>query len=371
MKIIHSSNIHLGKSFAGQSSAGDRLRAAIKTAFSRLIDLALAEKADLVILAGDTFDSIDVSQNLLNFFLSEIKRLEKIPIVVLPGARDFYQKGSFWEEWEIIPPADNLYLITKTEKPYIEMPDISATIYGYPIIAELSSENPVKKLIKSGKLRHHIAVIYGSLTNDSDGIRQNYPFHTNDILSGGFDYAALGGQKTFLDFSYIGLKAAYPGSPEILNWGQDNAGQVIVATLEEETLAIEPRKIGQLEWKETTVSMETVTNPDDLKLKIKELAEPETTLKVNLEGLALFDAGLNLEELQRELEKNFLSLEFKDLSRVIPDNISEVKVREKTILGQYLKVMVDKLNLAEESTRDNLDESLKVGYTLLTGKEIW
>jgi hypothetical protein len=33
--------------------------------------------------------------------------------------------------------------------------------------------------------------------------------------------------------------------------------------------------------------------------------------------------------------------------------------------------MVDKLKDAEGTYRDDLEESLKMGYTLLTGKEIW
>ncbi len=75
MKIIQSSNVRLGASFSGldptqsgQTVPGDKLRVAIKNAFVKLIDLTIAENADLLILAGDTFDSPDISQNLLEFF---------------------------------------------------------------------------------------------------------------------------------------------------------------------------------------------------------------------------------------------------------------------------------------------------------------
>ncbi|HBC47384.1 MAG TPA: hypothetical protein DCZ43_10090, partial [candidate division Zixibacteria bacterium] len=61
MKIIQSSNVRLGAAFSGQDPtklgkavSGDKLRVAIKNAFVRLIDLTIAEKADLLILAGDT-----------------------------------------------------------------------------------------------------------------------------------------------------------------------------------------------------------------------------------------------------------------------------------------------------------------------------
>ncbi len=371
MKILHASNIHLGRSFAGLDGAGDKLRAAIKAAFTRLVDTALAEKADLVILAGDTFDSLDVSQNLLNFFLSEVRRLDKTPVAVLPGARDPYQKGSFWEEWEVFPPAENLYLLTDQQRPHKEIPSLSATLYGYPVLSESSLDSPLEKIRKFGKASHHIAIIYGNLTHDNAKTGHGHPFHTDDLLSAGFDYAALGGQNAFHDFSYIGLRAAYSGSPEILSQNQPNSGQALLLSLGDGDIGIEPRKIGALEWKEAVISMETIVNLDDLKQRIRELAGPSVILKVRFEGLALFEAGLDTEALERELEQSFLSLKFADQTRVLPENISEVKVHEKTILGQYLKVMVEKLNQAEGAYRDDLDESLKVGYTLLTGKEIW
>jgi DNA repair protein SbcD/Mre11 len=371
MKILHASNIHLGRSFANQGNLGDRLRAAIKASFSRLIEVALFENVDLVILAGDTFDNIEISQNLLNFFLSEVKRLDKIPLVLLPGARDYFQKESFWEEWEIIPPANNLYLLINQDKPYIEIPRLKATIYGFPTMEESSLNNPALKIKKIGQADYHIAVIYGNLIHDNSSAGHDFPFHIDDLLSGSFDYAALGGKKEFQDFTTINLKAAYPGSLETLSTGQDNSGNVIIVTLTPGECSIEPRRVGSLIWKEAEISMDSVIDSEDLKKTLKGMAGPEVILKVNLKGLALLEAGFNIRQLHNELEKDFLSLEFFDHTRVLPDNISEVKVQEKTILGQYLKVMVEKLNNAEGPLRDDLEESLKMGYTLLTGKEIW
>ncbi len=102
-----------------------------------------------------------------------------------------------------------------------------------------------------------------------------------------------------------------------------------------------------------------------------EQAGPDVVLQVTLEGLALLEAGFNRDQLYKDLQGNFMHLEIIDRTQVLPDNISAVKVQEKTILGQYLKVMVDKMNNSDGSNRTDLEESLKVGYTLLTGKELW
>jgi hypothetical protein len=136
-------------------------------------------------------------------------------------------------------------------------------------------------------------------------------------------------------------------------------------------VVIEPRNVGTFIWKNIEISMETVANIDDLKAQINELSGPNVLLKATLKGLTLFEAGLNIEELKAQLDGNFLQLDFVDNTSVLPENVSEVKVREKTILGQYLKVMVEKLNAAKGPQKSELEESLKAGYTLLTGKEIW
>jgi DNA repair exonuclease SbcCD nuclease subunit len=308
---------------------------------------------------------------MLNFFLSEVRRLEKIPVVMIPGARDYYQKGTFWEEWDVLRPAENLHLLISTESPYIQFPALSTTIYGYPIMAETSLANPVAKIKKFGKSEFHIAVIYGNLVHDTTQTGHSYPFHAEDLNKGGFDYCALGGQRSFHDFSSVGVKAAYSGSPEMLMAEHNGSGRVLVVNAEKGKVSVEPRKIGSFVWREARISMEAVANIDDLKQKILKMSGPDVLLKVTLQGLALLEAGLDIEQLHRELDDQFLHLEFIDRSEVLPHNISEVKVQEKTILGQYLKVMVDKLNRAEGTYRTDLEASLKIGYTLLTGKEIW
>jgi exonuclease SbcD len=377
MKIIQSSNVRLGAQFSGQApiksgqtALGDKLRVAIKNAFVRLIDLTIAEKADLLILAGDTFENLDVSQNLLRFFINQIRRLENIRAIVLPGARDPYQKGSFWEEWQVISPADNLFLLADTEKPYIEMAELSTTVYGYPIQPDSAQENPARKIKRFGKSQLHIGVIYGNLSGQASEEKNKYPFSREDLVACGFDYIALGGQENFFDFTSIGANAAYSGSPEKLSSESEKSGQCLIVDIGNGSLVITPHQIGALLWKKSKISMEEVAGPDALRQTIAELSGPDVILKITLDGLALFESGLNIVQLYEEMKGNCLNLEFIDRTRVLPD-ISEIKVQEKTILGQYLKFMVEKLKASDGDEHRELEESLKTGYTLLTGKEVW
>ena len=371
MKIIHSSAVHFGRSFKDPGMPGDKLRAGIKSIFSGIIDIANGESADLLILAGDTFDNLRVSQNLLNFFISEVKRLDKTRVMVLPGSHDQYEKGSFWEQWKILQPAENLYILANPEKPYVEIPEISAVVYGYSPARNDKPGDPLERLKIIDGFDFHIAILYGHLISDPDQNQSEFPLSYEKLASIPFDYVALGGQPEFRSFVDVGLKAAYAGSPAALSPEWKDSGNILVVDLQKDSLNVEPRKVDGFVWKEAEISMETVANMEDLKNRIIETAGPNISLKVTLSGLALLEAGLNLGHLRSELEDQFLHLEFIDRTRVLPDTISEVKVQEKTILGQYLKVMVDKLNSVSGPHKSDLEESLKIGYTLLSGREIW
>jgi DNA repair exonuclease SbcCD nuclease subunit len=370
MKLIQSSNIHLGKSFANLGTAGDKLRAAIKATFVKIFDLALQEKVDMVILAGDTFDSPDISQNMLEYFLSQAKRLGEIPLVVLPGRQDPFQKGNFWDEWETLRPLSNLFILANTEKTYIEFESLSTTVYGYPIQADSAQESRPIRLKKFGRSQRHISVIYGTLVHDGKRGAVKYPIHSDEIKKWSFDYTALGGASEYLDLSPFGITGAYSGSPETLSSETNISGCIALVELHDGMTTVKPLRIGEINWKEIHISMEEVPNLEDLKLKISGYSGPNVLLKVTLEGLALLEAGLDAERLKNELGNGFLHLDIVDRTRVLPENVSAVKVQERTMLGQYLKVMVEKLHDAHGPHRVDLDESLKLGYTLLTGKEI-
>ncbi len=371
MKIIHTSAVHFGRPFTDPGMPGDKLRAGIKSIFSKIIDIANEESAELLILAGDTFDNLNVSQNLLDFFISEVKRLNKTRVAVLPGSQDRYEKGSFWEQWRILQPAENLYILGDPEKLYVEIPEISVTVYGYsPASDDKADDIPGQLKIIDGS-DFHIAVLYGHLNSDPDQNQSEFPLSYDKLASIPFDYIAFGGQPEFRSFVDVGLRAAYAGSPVVLSPEWKDAGNILSIDLQKDSLNVEPRKVDGFVWKKTEISMEAIANLEDLKNRIIEMAGPNTSLKVTLSGLALLEAGLNLDHLRDELEDQFLHLEFIDRTRVLPDNISEVKVHEKTILGQYLKVMVDKLNKASGSEKEDLEKSMKIGYSLLSGREIW
>jgi len=187
-----------------------------------------------------------------------------------------------------------------------------------------------------------------------------------------FDYVALGGDFSFNDLTATGINAAYCGSPEKLDFGQIEAGNFAVVEIDsQKQLTITKNQVGQISWRSEEIKAKDVISNDDLIERLKLIADPNMLLRVTLTGLALFEAELSPSFVENALKSDFLYLEIVDEMKVLPENVSEVKVSEKTLLGQYIKVMAKEIGEADDTQKQRLEKSLKIGYALLQGKEIW
>lgn len=370
MKILQTSNIYLGRYFEDNCAAGNKLRAGIKSIFSGILSTAKAEKVDLVILAGNLFDNLDLSQNLLDSIMAEIAGLEDIPVALFPGDRDFYELGSFWDYWKLVKPAKNLILLSGKKPVQHDLPKLSLSLYGIPVRVGQSAVTQIEYIKRNSSSNYHIAVTNSiKPENKESEIRDSFDIEPFESFK--FNYVAVCGSDDFKEYPGMAIKAASAGSPLGLSPGAGKTSGVLLVNLEGNSVSTEMKSIPGLEWKTVEIMMESIHSVDDLKGRILENAGQSTILNVKLSGLALLEAGLNIEHLKEELEEHFLDLNFEDNTRVLPKNISEVKVHEKSVLGQYLKVMVGKLNKASGEELEKYEKSLKAGYSLLSGREIW
>ena len=94
MKFIHTADIHLDSRLCGlasyQNAPAESLRTATRDAFTNLIDAAIEEQVDFVVIAGDLYDGNWKDYNTGHFFVREMGRLNKalIPVYLLFGNHD-------------------------------------------------------------------------------------------------------------------------------------------------------------------------------------------------------------------------------------------------------------------------------------------
>jgi len=94
MKFIHTADIHLDSPLSGlaayKDAPADLLRTATRDAFTRLVDSAIEEAVDFMIIAGDLYDGSWKDFNTGHFFCREMGRLNRadIPVYLLYGNHD-------------------------------------------------------------------------------------------------------------------------------------------------------------------------------------------------------------------------------------------------------------------------------------------
>lgn len=94
MKFIHTADIHLDSPLSGlaayKDAPADLLRTVTRDAFTRLVDEAIDENVDFMVIAGDLYDGTWKDYNTGHFFCREMGRLNKvdIPVYLLFGNHD-------------------------------------------------------------------------------------------------------------------------------------------------------------------------------------------------------------------------------------------------------------------------------------------
>lgn len=96
VKLLHLADLHLDSPFKSlgtiSKSLVDYIQNASYQSFEKLVTLAIQRHVDIVVIAGDTFNSEQPSVHAQLFFQTQLKRLisENIAVVMCYGNHDFY-----------------------------------------------------------------------------------------------------------------------------------------------------------------------------------------------------------------------------------------------------------------------------------------
>ena len=91
MKFLHTSDVHIGAKFEMLGDKAREHREQLKKTFSKIVEVAIEEKVNLFLIAGDLFDSNNPSPKNIKFVQEKFSKLtaEKIKICLIPGNHDY------------------------------------------------------------------------------------------------------------------------------------------------------------------------------------------------------------------------------------------------------------------------------------------
>lgn len=243
MKILHTADWQIGKPFAGVEDSHKQalLRQERIHAIDRLGEVARKSGAEIVVVAGDLFDSPTPDKPTVSAACAAIGRIG-LPVYAIPGNHDHGGPGSIWEQafflHEGLELAKNFRLLNAPEPLDIG----AAVLFPCPLLRRHDAADPTAWLraIDSARFgsKPRLVIAHGS-TQDfgAQDLEDGDEGGTNRIALdrlplAELDYIALGDWHGTKE---VGQKAWYPGTPELDRFpkGSDHApGQVLAVTVE-------------------------------------------------------------------------------------------------------------------------------------------
>jgi DNA repair exonuclease SbcCD nuclease subunit len=226
--IVHSSDLHLGT----DDSFNDRDRLAN---LPKVLDAALSVNADVVLLAGDSFDNHRQPIDLLER-AAQILRDYARPVVILPGNHDPLTPDSVYRRGGLADVSNVRILGLNVDKAVL-FPEFDLEIWGhahfdYTDMSPLANPRPRTTRWQLAAAHGH----YVDAARDPNRMIGSWLIHREELLATGADYVALGHWNRAMKVGNGSVAAYYSGSPEYA--GTVNVvrltgdGQVLVSLME-------------------------------------------------------------------------------------------------------------------------------------------
>ncbi|SES85012.1 metallophosphoesterase family protein [Anaerobranca gottschalkii] len=300
VKFIHCADIHLDKPFSGLGTIDERIQQKVlegnKKAFEQIINIALEEKVDFLLISGDLFDGTKVSLESQMLCVRLFRMLEKENIKVYIARGNHDPKGTVLN----INFPENVHFFSEKEPETIPLEKFGEKVFihGISYPKEKVEENLALKF-PVAKEGINIGVLHCEV-----GTGEGYsPCTLRDLKEKNYHYFALGHihkGEVLSEDPYI----VYSGTHQGKNIKETGEKGCFLVSIENGQVQIEFYKTGVIQWICEEVEGADLTSIDDLKdileQKIKEVTEKIETqgaiIRFLLNGQSKL-AGIDTEEL--------------------------------------------------------------------------
>jgi exonuclease SbcD len=377
LRLLHTADVHLGARHEDLGEAAAALRERQHAALRATVDLALGERVDAVLVAGDLFDTNTASRRTVERAVAEFARLAaaRIRIVLIPGDHDAYTRASVYRAYDL--PAlvgDAMFTVLTPERPWVHLESLDAVVVG-PADPSRSPASPFAGPDADGgpSTTWRIGLLHAAVGDEAGEVAPAA------LEASGLDFAALGHGHTAATGRAGSVTWAVAGSPEQVAADRDEPGTVNLVTLDEragaKTVTVEVRPAGSSWHRELEVEASTIESQAALVDRLRAAADPELVLDVRVVGERPDELVLDPAAVEADLRGAYLCIRVEDRSRP-PLTVGALPPPE-TIAGAFIRNVegrIAELEASGEAGADDeaaeLREVLRLGRRLLAGAEV-
>ena len=318
LKVLLTSDLHLGMKFAGYPEAA---RAALVearfTALDRVVAAANQDAMDLLVIAGDLFESVNVAHQHIKRAARSLGAFRGQLVAVLPGNHDYISaEDKLWTRFR--DASGDRVLLLDSPRPYpLAGYDLDACLYPGPCTAKHSSANAigwVRAAPKDTGTACHVGVAHGSLEGlslDKEGAY--YPMRLQELADTGVAPWLIG--HTHLPFPREpGPKDTVfiAGTPEPDGWDCTHEGSAwLLEVSDHGAMTARAVRTGELRFREESRGVQSAADLERLERDLTASDPRHTLARVRLTGRAPREILDSLEALQGRLSAALLHLDFR------------------------------------------------------------
>lgn len=388
IRLLHTADVHLGARHADLGDAAVAQRERQFAAFRASVDLALAGKVDLFLVAGDLFDSNVQPRRSVERVAAELARLAqaRIRTVLIPGTHDVYDRSSVYRAYDLAAlagtrPTDELVTVLTPDRPWIHLEALDAVVHGPVFATKRAPHSPLRDLasVATPAASWKIGLLHAAIAIPGRTDHDEVVVTTDEIAASGLDYLALGHWHSAQVGTARGVTYAYSGAPEPVAVDQDRAGKVLLVTLDvldgKRTVAVEERTVGRTRFDRMELDAAAVESQPALVARLRAAADPDLVLDVRLIGVRPDALDLEPDEVEAALRGAFLRVRVRDLSQ--PPLSEGALPSAETITGAFIRNVEGRIADLEASDdtaalreAGELRDVLRLGRLLLAGHEV-
>ena len=345
-RFLHIADLHLGWEPANLDPKRARERRLRRDKIlERAVDGALDQKVDLVVIAGDLFETHRPEPVLVQHAVAQLSRLEEagIRVVTVPGNHDeiTYADSVYQQQKDLWPGL----LVTNPHARHVltlELGGENLFIYSLAYTGGVTpAHRPLADFPRLQDDGFHLAVFHGTI---GSGDERSLPLDRGALQSAGYDYVALG-HIHLPSVAELGrTKVVYSGCNE--GKGFDDPGVPYLTVVSGGGGRCEvtqvPLAVQRIQVEE--VDLTECDSPQAIDRRIEELANEDAFVRLRLVGSLHFP--LDPDQLRSRFSHRFYHFEVRDDSDSVSPELLDAWATERTIRGTFIRRMQEELELA-------------------------
>lgn len=356
LRFLHAADLHLDSPFAGLSPKAAALRRKEqRDCLMAMANLANEQNCDLMLLAGDLFDSDNAYPETMEALRGALAAFRG-QVFIAPGNHDCLYAGSPYlrADWP-----ENVHIFTSRKITSVTVPHLGCMVYGAGF---LSPDCP--SLLEGFSVEDPSLINLMVLHGDAETAHSPYnPITREQIAASNLDYLALGHIHLRKAPERLGKTVyAWPGC--LMGRGFDELGQKGVYIGEISSLGLD-MKFHPLPSRRYEI-LEVKCQRDPLSDALALLPEDTQDHIYRIVFTGEWEA-LDTQSIYAALEGRFYALQLRDNTRPPVDIWKDCG--EDTLKGQFLTALKEKLKDADEEGRRVIELAAKLGLYAMEGRE--